>query len=67
MSYQVIKEIIFQNVEMTNFSSSWNDGLAFCALMHSYVPDKIPMNELDSKDKVSKTNGSDSVVLTLSL
>uniref|UniRef100_A0A5K3FIX6 Calponin-homology (CH) domain-containing protein n=1 Tax=Mesocestoides corti TaxID=53468 RepID=A0A5K3FIX6_MESCO len=32
----------YRVVEITNFSSSWNDGLALCALLHTYVPDKIP-------------------------
>lgn len=44
--------MVLQNVEITNFSSSWNDGLAFCALLHSYVPTKIPYAELSAKDKV---------------
>uniref|UniRef100_A0A914W4A3 Calponin-homology (CH) domain-containing protein n=1 Tax=Plectus sambesii TaxID=2011161 RepID=A0A914W4A3_9BILA len=41
----------YKGVDITNFSSSWNDGLAFCALMHSYLPDKIPFDTLDNKDK----------------
>ncbi len=44
---------IFQGIDITNFSSSWNDGLAFCALVHMYLPDKIPYKELNSQDKVS--------------
>ena len=48
----------FQGVDITNFSSSWNDGLAFCALMHSYLPEKIPYNTLSSADKVSVGNGT---------
>lgn len=44
--------VFWQNVDITNFSSSWNDGLAFCALLHSYVPEKIPFTELDTEDKV---------------
>ena len=43
----------FQGIDITNFSSSWNDGLAFCALIHSYLPDRIPYKELDNKDKVT--------------
>lgn len=31
----------YRGVEVTNFSSSWNDGLALCALLHTYVPAKI--------------------------
>lgn len=37
---------------MTNFSSSWSDGLAFCALLHTYLPAHIPYQELISQDKV---------------
>ncbi|KAK4474396.1 hypothetical protein MN116_001555 [Schistosoma mekongi] len=36
----------YRGVEVTNFSSSWNNGLALCALMHTYVPAKIPWNDL---------------------
>ncbi|CAH8674378.1 unnamed protein product [Schistosoma rodhaini] len=36
----------YRGVEVTNFSSSWNNGLAFCALLHTYVPSKIPWNDL---------------------
>ncbi|XP_013080875.2 cytospin-A-like [Biomphalaria glabrata] len=46
-----LKTIPYSNVDITNFSSSWNDGLGFCALLHSYVPDKIPYFELTSEDK----------------
>ncbi|XP_038058974.1 cytospin-A-like isoform X2 [Patiria miniata] len=41
----------FKNIDITNFSSSWNDGLGFCAIIHSYMPSKIPMHELNSQDK----------------
>lgn len=44
-----------QGIDITNFSSSWNDGLAFCALLHSYIPDKIPFKELNNQDKVLVT------------
>ncbi|XP_015252099.1 PREDICTED: cytospin-A [Cyprinodon variegatus] len=41
----------YQNIDITNFSSSWNDGLAFCALLHTYLPAHIPYHELTSQDK----------------
>ncbi|XP_070331788.1 cytospin-A isoform X2 [Odocoileus virginianus] len=41
----------YQNIDITNFSSSWNDGLAFCALLHTYLPAHIPYQELSSQDK----------------
>uniref|UniRef100_A0AAR2LFD2 Cytospin-A n=1 Tax=Pygocentrus nattereri TaxID=42514 RepID=A0AAR2LFD2_PYGNA len=41
----------YQNIDITNFSSSWNDGLAFCAVLHTYLPAHIPYQELTSLDK----------------
>ncbi|KAG8597127.1 hypothetical protein GDO81_002170 [Engystomops pustulosus] len=41
----------YQNIDITNFSSSWNDGLAFCALLHTYLPAHIPYQELSNQDK----------------
>ncbi|CAL8266726.1 unnamed protein product [Merluccius merluccius] len=41
----------YPNIDVTNFSSSWNDGLAFCALLHTYLPAHIPYQELISQDK----------------
>nr|XP_060500986.1 cytospin-B-like [Panthera onca] len=40
-----------QNIDITNFSSSWSDGLAFCALLHTYLPAHIPYQELNSQEK----------------
>ncbi|KAL0994420.1 hypothetical protein UPYG_G00121970 [Umbra pygmaea] len=42
----------YPNIDVTNFSSSWSDGLAFCALLHTYLPAHIPYQELRSQDKV---------------
>ncbi|KAM9329764.1 cytospin-A [Gastrophryne carolinensis] len=41
----------YPNIDITNFSSSWNDGLAFCALLHTYLPAHIPYQELSNQDK----------------
>ena len=41
----------YVDVDITNFSSSWNDGMAFCALLHTYMPDKIPYNTLKASEK----------------
>ncbi|XP_041741562.1 cytospin-B isoform X2 [Coregonus clupeaformis] len=41
----------YPNIDVTNFSSSWSDGLAFCALLHTYLPAHIPYQELISQDK----------------
>ena len=40
----------YPNIDITNFSSSWNDGLALCALLHTYLPDAIPFETLTSSD-----------------
>lgn len=45
------KTMGYKGIDITNFSSSWNDGLAFCALLHNYIPEKIPFNELNAIDK----------------
>ncbi|XP_066584014.1 cytospin-A isoform X7 [Prorops nasuta] len=45
------KTIGYRNIDITNFSSSWNDGLALCAILHSYLPDKIPYDTLTPVEK----------------
>ncbi|XP_060789312.1 cytospin-A isoform X2 [Neoarius graeffei] len=41
----------YKNIEITNFSSSWMDGLAFCAVYHSYLPSHIPYSTLRPENK----------------
>ncbi|XP_068433101.1 cytospin-A-like isoform X1 [Clinocottus analis] len=41
----------YKNIEITNFSSSWDDGLAFCAVYHTYLPTHIPYDNLNPADK----------------
>ncbi|XP_055389168.1 cytospin-A-like isoform X7 [Condylostylus longicornis] len=45
------KTVGYRNIDITNFSSSWNDGLAFCAILHSYLPDKVPYDTLGPNNK----------------
>jgi len=35
---------------VTNFGTSWRNGLAFCALIHSFYPDLILYSQLSSHD-----------------
>ena len=37
-------------LQVTNFTSSWRNGLAFCALIHSFYPSLIQYSELTSND-----------------
>ncbi|ELU02400.1 hypothetical protein CAPTEDRAFT_226302 [Capitella teleta] len=41
----------YEHVNVTNFSSSWNDGMAFCALIHHYYPDSFDFTKLDPKNR----------------
>lgn len=41
----------YQNIDITNFSSSWTDGLAFCAVYHTYLPNHIPYSRLSPLNK----------------
>nr|XP_027205337.1 putative uncharacterized protein DDB_G0291812 isoform X2 [Dermatophagoides pteronyssinus] len=45
------KTLNYRDIDITNFSSSWNDGMAFCAILHTYLPDKIPYETLKPDDK----------------
>lgn len=38
-------------IPMTNFSSCWNDGLAFCALVHSCHPSSMDWHHLDKTNR----------------
>ncbi|PIK35752.1 hypothetical protein BSL78_27420 [Apostichopus japonicus] len=41
----------YSNVTIQNFSSSWCDGMAFCAVVHSYYPDAFDFNSLDPQNR----------------
>jgi len=41
----------YPNLNVTNFSSSWNDGMAFCALIHYYYPEAFDYDKLDPKNR----------------
>ncbi|XP_044226209.1 calponin homology domain-containing protein DDB_G0272472 isoform X2 [Thunnus albacares] len=40
----------YKGVKVTNFSTSWRNGLAFCAILHHFHPDKIDFDQLDPHD-----------------
>ncbi|XP_020352392.1 cytospin-A isoform X3 [Oncorhynchus kisutch] len=63
----------YKNIEITNFSSSWEDGLAFCAVYHTYLPTHIPYSSLSPGDKSEnlglafQTGGSVGITSTLTV
>ncbi|KAF2861994.1 alpha-actinin, sarcomeric [Piedraia hortae CBS 480.64] len=44
------KTACYDDVDVRDFSASWNDGLAFCALLDIHRPDLIDFDELDKSD-----------------
>ncbi|KAJ3587310.1 hypothetical protein NHX12_010908 [Muraenolepis orangiensis] len=41
----------YQGINIENFSSSWCDGLAFCALVHRYFPDAFDFSSLKAEER----------------
>ncbi|XP_030650211.1 smoothelin [Chanos chanos] len=41
----------YPNVDIQNFSSSWSDGMAFCALVHHFFPDAFDYNSLSPNNR----------------
>ncbi|EKV12612.1 Alpha-actinin [Penicillium digitatum] len=44
------KTACYDDIEVRDFSSSWNNGLAFCALLDIHRPDLIDYDSLDKND-----------------
>ena len=42
---------LLQGIKIENFSTSWNDGMAFCALIHHFYPDAFDFDKLNPKNR----------------
>lgn len=38
-------------MDIQNFSSSWSDGMAFCALVHNFFPEAFDYNSLSPSNR----------------
>jgi hypothetical protein len=41
----------YPSVRVENFSTSWADGMAFCALIHHFCPNAFDFNALNPRDR----------------
>jgi len=41
----------YEHVNITNFSTSWADGMAFCALIHHFCPNAFDYSKLNPKNR----------------
>lgn len=41
----------YEHVNIQNFSSSWSDGMAFCALVHNFFPEAFDYNQLAPQNR----------------
>ncbi|XP_064890079.1 smoothelin isoform X1 [Columba livia] len=41
----------YEHVDIQNFSSSWSDGMAFCALVHNFFPEAFDYSQLTPQNR----------------
>ncbi|NWX23190.1 SMTN protein, partial [Aegotheles bennettii] len=41
----------YEHVDIQNFSSSWSDGMAFCALVHNFFPEAFDYSKLTPQNR----------------
>ena len=42
---------LFQGVKIENFTSSWADGVSFCALIHHFFPQAFDFRKVDRNNR----------------
>ena len=56
-----------QNISIEDFGKSFSNGLAFCAILHHFIPHKIPYSTLDDTDKVSHSTLTNSLLFLVAV
>lgn len=46
----------YENVRITNFTSSWADGVAFCALIHHFFPHAFDFSQVNRSNQNPRAN-----------
>lgn len=57
----------YGGLKVTNLTTSWRNGMAFCALLHSFHPQLVDMDSLSPHDiagNCKKVGGAPAVTLT---
>ncbi|NWS62508.1 SMTN protein, partial [Chunga burmeisteri] len=49
--YSSVTLLLSQHVDIQNFSSSWSDGMAFCALVHNFFPEAFDYSQLTPQNR----------------
>ncbi|XP_069965083.1 EH domain-binding protein 1 isoform X4 [Bactrocera oleae] len=57
----------YPNVKVTNLTTSWRNGMAFCAIIHHFEPDLIDMSKLSAHDVVGNCRSAFDVAESLGI
>ncbi|XP_017865702.1 PREDICTED: EH domain-binding protein 1 isoform X7 [Drosophila arizonae] len=57
----------YPNVKVTNLTTSWRNGMAFCAIIHHFMPHLIDMSKLTAHDVVGNCRAAFDAAETLGI